>query len=176
MIDQKYNKYTKDSLDDIRTNLKRFCSFLRSKTKSKHIPSEMKFQGNTSGEPEVVANYFNNFFNSNFTHFHNTDNLPHINSFINPNLSIVQLSVAEVRIILQNIDTSKATGPDGIPGVFLKNCAKELTPFFTKLLSLQAGVFPNSWKMANICPIFKKGDRTNNYRPISLLSMLSKNF
>ena len=116
----------------------------------------MKFQGNTSDEPEVVANYFNNFFHSNFTHVHNTDNLSPINSFINPNLTIVQLSVAEVRIILQNIDTSKATGPDGIPGVFLKNCAKELAPSFTKLLniSLQAGMFPNSWKMANICPIF----------------------
>ena len=177
MIDQKHNKYTKDSLDDIRTNPKRFWSFLRSKTKSKHIPSEMKFQGNTSDEPEVVANYFNNFFYSNFTHVHNTGNLPPFNSFINPNLSIVQLSVAEVRIILQNIDTSKA---DGIPGVFLKNCAKELAPSFTKLLniSLQAGIFPTSWKMANICLIFKKGDRTNceNYRPISLLSILSKIF
>ena len=153
MIDQKYNKYTKDSLDDIRTNPKRFWSFLRSKTKSKHIPYEMKFQGNTSDEPEVVANYFSNFFHSNFTDVHSTDNLPPINSFINPNLSIVQLSAAEVRIILQNIDTSKATGPDGIPGVFLKNCAKELAPSFTKLLniSLQAGMFPNSWKMANLC-------------------------
>ena len=84
----------------------------------------MKFRGNTSDEP--VANYFNNFFHSNFAHVHNTDNLPPINSFINPNLSIVQLSVAEVRMILQNTDTNKATGPDGIPGVFLKNCAKEL--------------------------------------------------
>ena len=96
MIDQKYNKYTKDSLDDIRTNPKRFWSFLRSKTKSKHIPCEIKFQGNTLDESEVVANYFKNFFHSNFTHVHNTDNLPPINSFINPNISIVQLSVAEV--------------------------------------------------------------------------------
>ena len=99
----------------------------------------MKFQGNSSDEPEV----------------------------------------ADVRIILQNIDTSKATGPDGIPGVFLKNCAKELAPSFTKLLniSLQTGVFPNSWKMG-ICPIFKKGDRTNckKFRPISLLSILTKIF
>ena len=75
MIDHKYNKYTKDSLDDIRTNPKRFWSFLRSKTK-------MKFQVNTSDEPEVVANYFNNFFHSNFTHIHNTDNLPPINSYV----------------------------------------------------------------------------------------------
>ena len=54
MIDQKYNKSTKDSLDDIRTNPKRFLSFLRSKTKSKHIPSEMKLQGNTSDERELL--------------------------------------------------------------------------------------------------------------------------
>ena len=122
-------------------------------------------------------NYFNNFFPLNFTHVHNTDDLPPINSFINPNLSIVQLSVTEVRIILQNIDTSKATVPDGIPGVFLKNCAKELAPSFTKLLniSLLVRVFPNYWKMANICPIFKKGDRTN-CENISLLSILSKIF
>ena len=69
--------------------------------------------------------------------------------------------------IYYSIDTSEAPGPNGIPGVFLKNCAKELAPSFTKLLniSLQA-VFPNSWKMANICPIFKKGDRTNCERAI----------
>ena len=43
----------------------------------------MKFQGNTSDEPEVVANYFNNFFQSNFTHVDNKDNLPPISSLIN---------------------------------------------------------------------------------------------
>ena len=58
----------------------------------------MKFQGNTSDEPEVVANYFNNCFHSNFTHVHNMDNLPPINSFNNPNLLIVQLSVVDVSI------------------------------------------------------------------------------
>ena len=179
MIDTNYNEYTRDSLDHM-TNPKMFWSFLRSKTISNHIPSDTKFQGNTSDEPEVVANYFNNFFHSNFTHVDNMDNLPPINSFKNRNLSIVQLSVVEVRIILQNIDTSKVTGPDGIPGVFLKNCAKELAPYYTKLLniSLQTGVFPNSWKMSNTYSIFKKGDRTNceNYRPISSFSILSKIF
>ena len=39
-------------------------------------------------------------------------------------------------------------------------------------------MFHNSWKMGNICPIFRKGDRTNceNYSPISLLSILNKIF
>ena len=44
--------------------------------------------------------------------------------------------------------------------------------------SLQEGVFTNYNKVADVCPIYKKNDRTKceNYRPISLLSNISKLF
>ena len=43
-------------------------------------------------------------------------------------------------------------------------------------LSLAQGVFLSCWKIANVIPIFKKESKNNasNYRPISLLSSLSK--
>ena len=43
-------------------------------------------------------------------------------------------------------------------------------------LSLKTGVFPESLKIAKVIPIFKQGCRLlcNNYRPISILSALSK--
>ena len=43
-------------------------------------------------------------------------------------------------------------------------------------LSFNSGKFPNCIKTAKVTPIFKKGDQDNcnNYRPISLLSNLSK--
>ena len=41
--------------------------------------------------------------------------------------------------------------------------------------SLVNSYFPPSWKLANVIPIFKKGDKTNsaNYRPIKAISLLS---
>ena len=42
--------------------------------------------------------------------------------------------------------------------------------------SLELGQFPENWRSANICPIYKSGDKSDitNYRPISLLSVASK--
>ena len=45
-------------------------------------------------------------------------------------------------------------------------------------LSLLHGVFPNELKIADVLPLFKSDDpmKFNNYRPVSLLSILSKIF
>ena len=44
--------------------------------------------------------------------------------------------------------------------------------------SIETSQFPDSWKVARITPIFKDGDRTekSNYRPISVLPVISKFF
>jgi hypothetical protein len=44
------------------------------------------------------------------------------------------------------------------------------------LLIITSGVVPSEWKLANIIPIFKSGDKNNfsNYRPISITSTVSK--
>ena len=45
-------------------------------------------------------------------------------------------------------------------------------------LSLEEGIIPSEWKEANITPLFKKGsrDKPDNYRPVSLTSVLCKLF
>ena len=42
--------------------------------------------------------------------------------------------------------------------------------------SIETGTFPDLWKHAKVHPIFKSGDAAdmNNYRPISILTILSK--
>ena len=43
---------------------------------------------------------------------------------------------------------------------------------------LETGIFPDQWKEANVTPVHKKNDKQiiSNYRPISLLPVLSKVF
>ena len=52
--------------------------------------------------------------------------------------------------------------------------SQPLASLFTK--SMSKGEVPDSWKEANVTPIFKKGDKKKpgNYRPVSLTSTLSK--
>ena len=87
-------------------------------------------------------------------------------------LNLIQISIEEVTKELNAIDPSKACGPDQILGRLLKECASEIAPSLTRLI----GQVPKESKCANIVPVFKKGDEEDvtNYRPISLLSLISK--
>jgi hypothetical protein len=82
--------------------------------------------------------------------------------------------------ILNNLDTNKATGPDGIGNVLLREAAVPLAQPLSELLNFSMSLckFPTAWKNAQVVPIFKKGDPSlcTNYRPISLLPCLSKVF
>ena len=74
--------------------------------------------------------------------------------------------------LLKGLNLSKALGPDELHPRVQKELATELGPVFAHLFyqSLDTGEIPKEWSLANICPFFKKTDRSFacNYRPVSL--------
>lgn len=92
--------------------------------------------------------------------------------------SIPFLSVYEVYIYLSTLKNKNSCGFDGISPKILKFSAPYIADSLTYLFNLciAHNYFPNDFKHAKVIPIYKKGDVSdvNNYRPISLLSSLSK--
>ena len=81
---------------------------------------------------------------------------------------------------LAGLNPRKAYGPHGVLLIVLKNCASVLAPCLAKLfqLCLSTSTSPSCWKFAYIQLVPKKSDRSNsiNYRPVALISYLSKVF
>ncbi|CAB4002641.1 Hypothetical predicted protein [Paramuricea clavata] len=101
-----------------------------------------------------------------------------INNFVTQ-YNIPSITVEQVNELINNLSCSKATGVDGISVKILKLVSPVFSHPLTKLLnmSLDKGIFPTKWKIARvITPLHKSGlrDDKSNYRPISLLPVISK--
>ena len=79
---------------------------------------------------------------------------------------------------LEDLNPSKSAGLDNIAGKFLKEGASILASPLTDLcnLSISLSSFPDECKVAKLKPLYKKETKTKpkNYRPISLLPLISK--
>ena len=92
--------------------------------------------------------------------------------------NLAKVSCQEVFNLIQKIPSNKASGLDNISARLLKEASPIVTRSLTFIinLSITTGIFPNAWKRARVSPIFKEDLRTdpNNYRPISVLPVVSK--
>ena len=137
--------------------------------------------------PEVLSSASDKakLFAKNFSKNSNLDDfgisLPFFPSRTNLNLHNISITPKMVKKVIMNLDSSKASGPDCIPVVVLKNCEPELSYILAKLFNkcLKESCFPDCWKVSSVVSVFKNvGERSTakNYRPVSLLSVVSKVF
>ena len=90
------------------------------------------------------------------------------------------LSEGDIEWAISKISTGAAPGPDGIPSILLKKCARAVKQPLCLLWqrSISSGQIPESLKKGLIIPVFKSGDRceAKNYRPVTLTSHFIKIF
>lgn len=100
---------------------------------------------------------------------------PHLNSMV-----LFNTESKEVENIILNLKDNCAVGSDGISTVIIKAARHILIPVlcYTFNIALSSGVFPRAFKKAVVHPVYKGGDpvSVNNYRPISVLTVMSKIF
>ena len=126
--------------------------------------------------PLDVTNEFNKYFASIFTL--DDGDLPDFPVRVNKELNSTRFDVLSISKVLKNLKPSVSFGLKKIPNVFLCRTERSITLPLSILFehSLLAIYIPALWKMAKVVPLHKKGSTTSpaNYRPISLVSCISK--
>ena len=132
---------------------------------------------------QEVANEFNKYFATICVY----KQIPTTNTSYKSYLSTQTVSTFSFKLIdntttmryLSNIDLSHSCGHD-LSTVTLKYIANEISECLTLIInqSITRGIFPDQLKIAKVVPIFKKDDQAQikNYRPISVLPVMSKIF
>jgi hypothetical protein len=177
-----YNRYLERTEDSIHGNIKYFWTYISNRTHSTDMPNVMSYNNITSSNSTQICNMFSEFFQSVYQPSTVTDDydIPENNPTSNINIHNLHVTTGHISDELKILDLSKGQGPDNIPPIFLKNTVKTITVPLAILFNkcLTEGIFPRIWKTANIVPVHKGESKTKveNYRPISILSTLSKVF
>ena len=87
-------------------------------------------------------------------------------------------STDEVAQLIENLNDKKTERSNDVETRFIKYSKSIISPIISNLFNLcvNKGVFLNCLKIAEIIPIYKKGDinKATNYGPIVLLSQFNK--
>ena len=171
--------YEKQIAAGIKNDPRSFWRYVQSKLKTKDkIEALQDSTQNLQYSSEEKAILLNNFFTSVFTQEldQNIPNLPE--KVPDTILENIIINPEDVMKHLNALNITKSAGPDNMHPKLLRELSEIITEplciIFNK--TIEDGAMPQCWKEANITPIFKKGEksRPENYRPISLTSILVK--
>ena len=197
-----YNKILKKSVKDAKAlyYFKKFHQFRedpkktwktinsvlnRNKSKESNI-EYLTINGRKINSPELIADALNDYFvhvgeqtsinipssNKSFRDYMTNHNVPEF--------EFKTVNSIDIEDIINSLQAKSSSGVDGINTILLKSLKKELKEPLAIIANqmLNTCIFPSKLKIAKVLPIFKRGevDKCENYRPISLLSAISKVF
>lgn len=177
-----YKRYVLRTQENLRLNPKQFWAFVNNKRKENGLPVEMYLKDETATTLQAKCNLFAVHFKCAFNN--ESASAPQILEALNEtpsdviDFSMFRITAEQVKSAIEKLKLSYSTGPDQIPSCILKKCSTVLIYPLLLLFnaSLQQRKFPQAWKLSEMFPVFKKGDKSNieNYRGITSLCSTSK--
>jgi Reverse transcriptase (RNA-dependent DNA polymerase) len=180
--------YYQDHIKANKKNPKKLWGLLKEVSTGKEQHSKIEKiseNGQSITDPTAIANKFNDFFSSVGTKISESvvptekEACDYLEE--NPNIPEMELGGTgpiQVSEIINSFESKNSSDLEGINTKLLKFVSIEISVPLAHIfnLSLSSGTFPSKLKQSRIVPIFKAGDQEScdNYRPISLLSSLSK--
>ncbi len=182
-------KFYTDKIVAYKNNAKKLWELLKEITKKSNdktsICDSFMLDGKIIRDPKLISNGFCKFFSSIGATFASKigPSNKHFSEYMpdpcDASVYLFPTSKFEVNKTVGQLKSKKSSGYDGISNILLKSIIHEinipLTSIFNK--SFKEGVFPDKMKIAEVVPLYKqKGqkDIMNNYRPVSLLPVISK--
>ena len=179
-INNEYNEHLLRVQNSIKIDPKYFWNFVRSKRGGSRIPGSMTYNDMAVDSEQDIVNSFAHFFKSSFTPRDELDHNAIMPMSNNQIITLDHLSDDEVLQALKFLKPKFTSSHDNVPSFIIRDCAYALVRPLTVIfnLSLKTHCFPQLWKMARICPVFKSGDKgsINNYRAISIIPNFAKVF
>ena len=159
------------------------------KCKHETLPDQFVINGDNITNKSVIAENFNHHFAttgsdlatcSSVENVGNITNDHYLRRNIHSEFQFHQIDVEMVENTIQNLNSTKSTGYDGLSIDLIKQLGHIIAEHLSFIIncSLALSIFPDKLKIAKIIPIYKKGDKhqIENYRPISILPVISKAF
>ncbi|MCW4336379.1 MAG: reverse transcriptase domain-containing protein [Candidatus Thiodiazotropha endolucinida] len=184
-----FNKAITENKDN--AYLWRHIKDLNGKTSASKLPAELVIDGTSFCKPQDIVENLNIFFSSLSDTLNSSQPIngsevnwktlsEHIENKVPADVKfrIPIMKLSDLKSYINSLDASKATGLDGISPRIIKLSSDIICPTLLDIINVGfiSGNFPDSLKTARINPIHKGGARCDpaNYRPISILSVISK--
>ena len=163
----------------IKENPRGFYNYCRKFSRTASTIDCLNVNGSRITDDRQKAEALNDFFAK--VMITEDDNVPYFQSHEDTTRGLydIQFSPSEVFETMSKLKPNKGCGPDGIHPHVLREVGALSKPLYMLFRSsLDKGALPEDWRIANICALHKKGNRTeaNNYRPVSLTSQVVKLF
>ena len=156
--------------------------FNKIQNKNRNTDAEIQLINNNEkiADPKIIANLFSSKFQmiptNNVKFITNRHKIKQHSS----NFFLKSTDPIQAYRIIKTLPPKFSSGLDEIPSIVLKKVAETISFPLANIINecLAQGIFQDKLKIVKIVPVYKKGEKSHidNYRPVSLLSVLLKIF